>query len=95
VSLSLSLFFVNPASQLNTPSQKQESKTMERLNSKLYVENCYIMKENERLRKKAELLNQENQQLLFQLRQKLSKTKNTNGSNNDNKSTSASGQSGF
>ncbi|XP_019099854.1 PREDICTED: protein LITTLE ZIPPER 3 [Camelina sativa] len=66
---------------------------MERLNSKLYVENCYIMKENERLRKKAELLNQENQQLLFQLKQKLSKTKNTNGSNNDNKSSSASGQS--
>ncbi|XP_019082487.1 PREDICTED: protein LITTLE ZIPPER 3-like [Camelina sativa] len=66
---------------------------MERLNSKLYVENCYIMKENERLRKKAELLNQENQQLLFQLKQKLSKTTNTNGSNNDNKSSSASGQS--
>ncbi|CAH8375748.1 unnamed protein product [Eruca vesicaria subsp. sativa] len=70
---------------------------MERLNSKLYVENCYIMKENERLRKKAELLNQENQQLLFQLKQKLSKTKkNPNGSNNDNNicpSSSASGQS--
>ncbi|KAG4383799.1 hypothetical protein GLYMA_13G153018v4 [Glycine max] len=34
---------------------------MERLNSKLYLQNCYIMKENERLRKKAQLLNQENQ----------------------------------
>ncbi|RID54214.1 hypothetical protein BRARA_G01554 [Brassica rapa] len=70
---------------------------MERLNSKLYVENCYIMRENERLRKKAELLNQENQQLLFQLKQKLSKTKkNPNGSNNDKNlcsSSSASGQS--
>ncbi|KAF2588978.1 hypothetical protein F2Q70_00040800 [Brassica cretica] len=69
---------------------------MERLNSKLYVENCYIMKENERLRKKAELLNQENQQLLFQLKQRLSKTKNPNGSNNDNdicSSSSASGKS--
>lgn len=30
------------------------------------------MKENERLRKKAQLLNQENQQLLSQLKQKLS-----------------------
>ncbi|KAF8052997.1 hypothetical protein N665_1477s0005 [Sinapis alba] len=71
--------------------------SMEKLNSKLYVENCYIMKENERLRKKAELLNQENQQLLFQLKQKLSKTKkNPNGSNNDKNlcsSSSASGQS--
>ncbi|KAL1201280.1 Protein LITTLE ZIPPER 3 [Cardamine amara subsp. amara] len=69
---------------------------MERLNSKLYVENCYIMKENERLRKKAELLNQENQQLLFQLKQKLSKTKSPSGSNNDNNlcsSSSGSGQS--
>ncbi|KAL0662602.1 hypothetical protein Bca4012_099439 [Brassica carinata] len=69
---------------------------MERLNSKLYVENCYIMRENERLRKKAELLNQENQQLLFQLKQKLSKTKNPSGSNNDKNlcpSSSASGQS--
>ncbi|XP_018478820.1 protein LITTLE ZIPPER 3-like isoform X2 [Raphanus sativus] len=75
----------------------ERKQSMERLNSKLYVENCYIMKENERLRKKAELLNQENQQLLVQLKQKLSKTnKNPNGSNNDNNissSSSASGQS--
>ncbi|CAN8279036.1 unnamed protein product [Cochlearia groenlandica] len=63
---------------------------MERLNSKLFVENCYIMKENERLRKKAEILNQENQQLLFQLKQKLSKTKKPNGSNNDNNLCSSS-----
>ena len=76
--------------------KKERNKAMERLNSKLYVENCYIMKENERLRKKAELLNQENQQLLFQLKQRLSKTKNPNGSNNDNdicSSSSASGKS--
>ncbi|XP_014513070.1 protein LITTLE ZIPPER 4 [Vigna radiata var. radiata] len=46
---------------------------MERLNSKLYLQNCYIMKENERLRKKAQLLNQENQALLSELKQKLSK----------------------
>ncbi|XP_062166465.1 protein LITTLE ZIPPER 3-like [Alnus glutinosa] len=46
---------------------------MDRLNSKLYMQNCYIMKENERLRKKAQLLNQENQVLLSELKQKLSK----------------------
>ncbi|KAB2631736.1 hypothetical protein D8674_009255 [Pyrus ussuriensis x Pyrus communis] len=47
---------------------------MERLNSKLYLQNCYIMKENEKLRKKAQLLNQENQALLSELQQKLSKS---------------------
>ncbi|KAK9063055.1 hypothetical protein SSX86_016925 [Deinandra increscens subsp. villosa] len=44
---------------------------MERLNSKLQMENCLIMQENEKLRKKARLLNQENQALLSQLKQKL------------------------
>ncbi|XP_074574845.1 protein LITTLE ZIPPER 3-like [Curcuma longa] len=43
---------------------------MERFNTKLYLQNCYIMKENERLRKKAQLLNQENQALLSELKQK-------------------------
>ncbi|KAG2309179.1 hypothetical protein Bca4012_081903 [Brassica carinata] len=70
---------------------------MEKLNSKLYLQNCYIIKENERLRKKAQILNQENQQLLIELKQKLSKTKNPNGSNhgssNLSSSSSASGQS--
>uniref|UniRef100_A0A1J3H0Z3 Protein LITTLE ZIPPER 4 n=1 Tax=Noccaea caerulescens TaxID=107243 RepID=A0A1J3H0Z3_NOCCA len=71
---------------------------MERLNSKLFLQNCYIIKENERLRKKAQILNQENQQLLFELKQKLSKTKNPNGlnqgsNNNLSSSSSASGQS--
>nr|DAD48579.1 TPA_asm: hypothetical protein HUJ06_018516 [Nelumbo nucifera] len=46
---------------------------MERLNSKLYLQNCYIIQENERLRKKAQLLNQENQALLSELKQKLAK----------------------
>ncbi|XP_043688213.1 protein LITTLE ZIPPER 4-like [Telopea speciosissima] len=46
---------------------------MERLNSKLYLQNCYIIQENERLRKKAQLLNQENQALLSELKQKLTK----------------------
>ncbi|XP_039034896.1 protein LITTLE ZIPPER 4-like [Hibiscus syriacus] len=50
---------------------------MERLNSNLYLQNCYIMKENERLRKKAQVLNQENQALLCELKQKLSKANNS------------------
>lgn len=55
---------------------------MERLNSELYLQNCYIMKENERLRKKAQLLNQENQALLSELKQKLSKGKAKGNSSN-------------
>ncbi|KAL6899838.1 hypothetical protein ACP4OV_006496 [Aristida adscensionis] len=48
---------------------------MERLNTKLYLQNCYMMKENERLRKAAMLLNQENQALLSELKHRLAKTK--------------------
>ncbi|KAL1545718.1 protein LITTLE ZIPPER 4-like [Salvia divinorum] len=44
---------------------------MEKLNSKLLMENLYIMQENERLRKKAELLNQENQALHTELKHRL------------------------
>lgn len=58
-------------------------RVMERLNSELtelYLQNCYIIQENERLRKKAQLLNQENQALLSELKQKLSKSKNPNSS---------------
>ncbi|KAL6885902.1 hypothetical protein ACP4OV_010163 [Aristida adscensionis] len=47
---------------------------MDRLNAKLYLQNCFIMKENERLRKKALVLNQENQALLTELKQRLAKT---------------------
>ncbi|KAM0045887.1 putative protein LITTLE ZIPPER [Helianthus debilis subsp. tardiflorus] len=50
---------------------KRKDKKMERLNSKLYMENCLIMQENEKLRKKAQLLNQENQALLSQLKQRI------------------------
>ncbi|WOG91106.1 hypothetical protein DCAR_0310354 [Daucus carota subsp. sativus] len=50
---------------------------MERINSELYIENCYIMQENEKLRKKAQLLNKENQALLSKLKQKLGRTNNT------------------
>ncbi|XP_057777868.1 protein LITTLE ZIPPER 3 isoform X2 [Salvia miltiorrhiza] len=73
----LSLFPTNkPKSQLlcmlqHTHTHIDEQRKMEKLNSKLYLENCYIMQENERLRKKAELLNQENQALLTELKQRL------------------------
>lgn len=48
------------------------------------------MKENERLRKKAQLLNEENQQLLCELKKKLSK--NGGNSNFDLNLSSGSGQ---
>ncbi|XAR64658.1 hypothetical protein NMG60_11008419 [Bertholletia excelsa] len=88
LSLSLSVFFpftaetpnafLGPKLLLLTFQRELKSKVfteMERLNSKLYLENCYIMQENEKLRKKAHLLNQENQALLSELKQKVSETK--------------------
>ncbi|RWR97137.1 protein LITTLE ZIPPER 3 isoform X2 [Cinnamomum micranthum f. kanehirae] len=42
------------------------------LNSELYLQNCFMIQENERLRKQAQLLNQENQPLLAQLKLKFS-----------------------
>ncbi|XP_020263852.1 protein LITTLE ZIPPER 4-like [Asparagus officinalis] len=68
---------------------------MERLNSNLYLQNCYIIKENERLRKKAQLLNQENQALLSELKQKLSKssTSPTNAGPNNNSNNASSSKS--
>ncbi|KAL9263328.1 LITTLE ZIPPER 4-like protein [Drosera capensis] len=57
---------------------------MERLNSELYLQNCYIIQENERLRKKAQLLNQENQALLSELKQKLSMSKHQGSSSSPN-----------
>ncbi|KAL8505071.1 hypothetical protein ACS0TY_016326 [Phlomoides rotata] len=53
---------------------------MEEVNSKLYMENWYMMQENERLRKKAELLNQENQNLLNELKQRLPTAAGNNSS---------------
>ncbi|TMW94103.1 hypothetical protein EJD97_010741 [Solanum chilense] len=44
---------------------------MEKENSELYLRNCQIIRENERLRKKAQRLNQENQALLSELKRKL------------------------
>ncbi|KAL0317247.1 UNVERIFIED_CONTAM: protein LITTLE ZIPPER 4 [Sesamum angustifolium] len=43
---------------------------MEKQNAELYMENCQMIRENERLRKAAEQLNQENQALLAELKQK-------------------------
>ncbi|THU50212.1 hypothetical protein C4D60_Mb06t17750 [Musa balbisiana] len=54
---------------------------MERVNTKLYLRNYYILKENERLRKKAQLLNQENQALLSELKQKQKLAKSSATSN--------------
>ncbi|CAK9136616.1 unnamed protein product [Ilex paraguariensis] len=50
---------------------------MDKQNSELYLQNCHIIRENEKLRKKAQRLNQENQALLSQLKQKLSETNST------------------
>ncbi|CAL4969042.1 unnamed protein product [Urochloa decumbens] len=61
---------------------------MERLNTKLYLQNCYIMKENERLRKAALLLNQENQALLSELKHRLAKSAAA-GNNNNNAAAAA------
>ncbi|KAJ4823401.1 Protein LITTLE ZIPPER 4 [Turnera subulata] len=47
---------------------------MEKVNSQLYLQNLYISQQNEMLRKKAQRLNQENQALLSELQQKLSKS---------------------
>ncbi|KAF7009099.1 hypothetical protein CFC21_023702 [Triticum aestivum] len=62
---------------------------MDRLNAKLYMQNCYILKENERLRKKAQLLNQENQALLTELKQRLAKTAATKPTGNGNAAAAA------
>jgi hypothetical protein len=49
-------------------------KEMEIKNLKLYMENKSIMEENEKLRKKALLLHQENQALSYLLQKKSSNT---------------------
>ena len=56
---------------------------MDRINSKLYLQNCFIIKENERLRKRAALLNRENKVLLSELKQRLTKTSQPHGPTKD------------
>ncbi|KAF7818779.1 protein LITTLE ZIPPER 3 [Senna tora] len=90
--MSFHIWFVRKETTCPNPPQANQSKAwevyrqlvvMDRVNSELYLQNCYIMKENEKLRKKAELLNQENQALLSQLQQKLSKG-NAKGNSSSN-----------
>ena len=60
----------NECNRRRLPKQANESimkKDMEMENLKLYMENQTIIEENERLRKKALLLHQENRALLSQL----------------------------
>ncbi|KAG4169516.1 hypothetical protein ERO13_A12G092744v2 [Gossypium hirsutum] len=57
---------------------RQTGSKMDKLNSQLYWHNYCIIKKNERLRKKAQQLNQENQALLSELRQKLAKKGRSN-----------------
>ncbi|KAF3331299.1 Protein LITTLE ZIPPER 3 [Carex littledalei] len=52
---------------------------------KLWLENYYIMQENERLRKKAKMLKEENEALLAQIKQKQQAT--SSGSNPNSTST--------
>ncbi|KDP35784.1 hypothetical protein JCGZ_10420 [Jatropha curcas] len=63
---------------------------MDKVNSQLYQQNCYIIRQNEMLRKKAKQLNQENQALLSELKQKLSKANSNHNSNPDINLSSAS-----
>ncbi|GKA20742.1 little zipper 4-like protein [Tanacetum coccineum] len=60
--------FVNSIGAWRSNNQPTD---MEKLNSELYVRNCQIFEENEKLRRKAQQLNQENQALLSELKQKL------------------------
>lgn len=63
---------------------------MEKLNSDLYLQNCYIIQENERLRKRAQQLNQENQALLAEMKEKLPKTSSSSNPNRDARHDSSS-----
>ncbi|KAI3721787.1 hypothetical protein L2E82_32805 [Cichorium intybus] len=72
---------------------------MEKFNSELYLRNCQIIQENERLRKKAQQLDNENQALLTELKKKLSDPNSiqmpqlgSSSQNENNKSTKTKGQ---
>ncbi|WMV43735.1 hypothetical protein MTR67_037120 [Solanum verrucosum] len=55
-------------------SEGKETKVdMEMRNLKLYMENMSILEENEKLRKKASLLHEENIALMFEFQKKFSK----------------------
>ncbi|KAJ9540226.1 hypothetical protein OSB04_026732 [Centaurea solstitialis] len=48
-----------------------DTREMERLNMELYLRNCLIIQENERLRKRARQLRKENEALVSQWKQKV------------------------
>lgn len=60
---------------------------MDEANYKLFLKNRAIIQENERLRKRAEELAQENKALLQELTQKLSKSKHTDPDHGSSSST--------
>ncbi|OAY62394.1 hypothetical protein MANES_01G264900v8 [Manihot esculenta] len=62
---------------------EKNNKKMEIKNLKLYMKNKSIIEENEKLRKKALLLHQENQALLFQLQNRFSKSHDHAAFNNN------------
>nr|XP_009794963.1 PREDICTED: uncharacterized protein LOC104241727 [Nicotiana sylvestris]XP_016463567.1 PREDICTED: protein LITTLE ZIPPER 1-like [Nicotiana tabacum] len=53
-------------------SEEKAAEDMEMRNLKLYMENMSILEENEKLRKKASLLHQENLSLMSQFQKKFS-----------------------
>ncbi|KAL6656510.1 hypothetical protein ACP70R_007336 [Stipagrostis hirtigluma subsp. patula] len=64
----------NPASAHEKEEEEEISSpiAMEKVNTELVLRNCCIMEQNERLKKAAELLQQERQTLLSQLHTQLS-----------------------
>ncbi|CAM8976583.1 unnamed protein product [Rhodiola kirilowii] len=63
---------------------------MERINTDLYLKNCYMLRENERLRMTMQKLDQENKALLSQLHQRLISNNNASTSSSINREASAS-----
>ncbi|KAI5655610.1 hypothetical protein M9H77_32797 [Catharanthus roseus] len=53
-------------------NDQEDGKEMMLKNLKLYIENMSILEENERLRKKANLLHEENLELMSQIQKKFS-----------------------
>ncbi|KAL6601463.1 hypothetical protein ACP70R_044683 [Stipagrostis hirtigluma subsp. patula] len=72
----------NPASAHEKEEEEEISSpiAMEKVNTELVLRNCYIMEQNERLKKAAELLQQERQTLLSQLHTQLSDSGSGSGS---------------
>lgn len=73
------------------PGAKQSQ--MEKLNSELYLQNCYIIQQNELLRRKAQRLNKENQALLIELKRKLSRANSKQNPDTDSDASSTSSSS--